>query len=255
MPRKIALTPVYNEEAAVTRVLDQIRQRVDYIIAINDGSTDSTKEKILNWKKVNGGLYFICSEKNEGCSVALKRGYAFVAHLVETRQLDGDDLVIELDADGQHDPAYITELFARWERNPDVDVVLAQRDFSNYPFYKWFGNRGLTVIASLLAGFRYRDVESNFRVTPAYLFPKLLKYYTGYRYSAAFEIGIIYGRLRLHTDNDFVVKVPYYRARSRAADGFHIVATGIYTWVRMKLGLTHKDTRPFIQETVRRHVA
>ncbi|MBI1748524.1 MAG: glycosyltransferase family 2 protein [Acidobacteria bacterium] len=254
MARRISITPVYNEEEVIVRVLTEIRQHVDYMIIVNDGSSDSSKEKILDWKKNNTGIYFISSEKNEGCSVALKRGYALVTHLFETRQLEKDDLIIELDSDGQHDPAYIAGLFELWEKNTDIDIVLAQRDFSNYPFYKLFGNRGLTFIASLLAGYRYNDVESNFRVAPAYLFSKLLKYYTGYRYSAAFEIGIIFGHLKLKTDNNYVVKVPYYRPRSRASDGFHIVATGLYTWLRLKMGIENKNTRSFVEETVRRLV-
>lgn len=252
--KRIALTPVYNEEKVIVDVLDRIKKYVDYIIIVNDGSKDSSKEKILEWKKRNQGVYFISSERNEGCSTALRRGYAFVTHLVETGQIDENDLIIELDSDGQHDPAHIKSLFDRWENGNGVDIVLAQRDFSNYPFYKIVGNRGLTLIASVLGWFRYKDVESNFRVTPAYLFPELLKYYTGYRYSAAFEIGIIYGLLKYKTDNNFLVKVPYYRAGSRASDGIHIVLTGLYTWLKVKLGIHNKDLRAFIDETVRRLV-
>lgn len=251
--RRIAITPVYNEEDVVVGVLEEVRSRVDQVIVVNDGSADSSKEKILAWKEKHSSVYFISSDVNEGCSVALRRGYAFVTHLLDTGQIDEDDGVVEIDSDGQHDPRYLDALFERW-RIGDADVVLAQRDFSNYPRYKIVGNRGLTLIANILSGVRYKDVESNYRVTAAGRFRDLLRFYTGYRYSAAFEIGIIFGLLGLRTDNELLVKVPHYRPRSRASDGVHVVATGVYTWARLKLGLEQTDVKRFTEDTVARWV-
>lgn len=229
----VAITPVYNEEKVIVSVLERIKKHVDVLIISNDGSTDSTSALIEAWRKGKQGVYVISARKNAGASMALKKGYALVAHLVPTGALAPDDPVIEIDSDGQHDPDYMPGLVALYVRHRGEQVVLARRDFSNYPLIKIWGNRFLTAVASLLGGTRYHDVESNYRVLPARIFPELLRYFLGYRYSGAFEVGIILGRLGYRTDNSFVVQVPYYRAGSRAIDGLHVLGAGLLAWARV----------------------
>lgn len=229
----VAITPVYNEERVIVQVLESIKKHVDVLIISNDGSTDSTPELIDTWRQGKQGIHVIAARRNAGASMALKKGYALVAHLLARGQIAPEDPVIEIDSDGQHDPEYMPALIDRYVEHGGSRVVLARRDFANYPWLKVWGNRFLTAAASLAAGVRYHDVESNYRVMPARVFPELLRYFWGYRYSGAFEVGIILGRLGYRTDNSFVVRVPYYRAGSRAIDGFHVLAAGLRAWLRV----------------------
>ena len=231
--KTIAITPVFNEENVIVSVLERIKRHVDILIVSNDGSTDGTPKLIDAWRREKQGVYVISARQNGGASMALKKGYALVTHLLATGVVEPTDAVIEIDSDGQHDPDYIPKLVERYAASRDIDVVLARRDFSNYPFSKVWGNRFLTAVASLLAGARYHDVESNFRVMAARVFPELLQYFWGYRYSGAFEVGIILGRLHYRTDNTFVVRVPHYRAGSRPIDGFHVLAAGLVAWAKV----------------------
>lgn len=227
---RIALTPAFNESKVITSVLDRISKHVDIIIVSEDCSTDGTKDLIMTWMESHPGTYLIAAHRNQGASAALKKGYILITKLLEAGLVSEHDLVVEIDSDGQHDPADIPRLMSRWESLPDVDVVLARRDFSNYPFHKIVGNRGLTFIATVLSRFRYHDVESNYRVMPTATFKALLDYFQGYRYSGAFEVGIILPLLGFRTDNEMEIRIPYYRAGSRAQDGFHVVHTGIGSW-------------------------
>ena len=245
--KTIAITPVYNEEKVIIPVLDRIKRHVDILIVSNDGSTDGTPALIEAWRQTKEGVFVISARQNGGASMALKKGYALVTHLVSTGVIDAGDPVIEIDSDGQHDPDYIPHLVQRFAAAGGQKVILARRDFSNYPFVKIWGNRFLTLVASILAGTRYRDVESNFRVMAARVFPDLLQYFWGYRYSGAFEVGIILGRLGYRTDNSFVVKVPYYRAGSRAVDGFHVLAAGLLAWAKVITRRPQPATEEFLR--------
>lgn len=228
--KRIAITPVFNESKVLLSVLECVKKHVDILIVSDDGSTDGSKDLVHEWMKDEGGVYLISGAHNRGASAALKKGYVLITYLLRAGVIDQDDLVIEIDSDGQHDPNDIPRLFDRWEQNDQADVVLARRDFSNYPLHKIIGNLGLTFIASALSGCWYKDVESNFRVMPASMFKHLLAYFHGYRYSGAFEAGIILPRLDYRVDNSVLVKVPFYRSGSRMQDGFHVVWMGLRAW-------------------------
>jgi glycosyltransferase involved in cell wall biosynthesis len=241
MSRIIALTPVFNEELVIQDVLERIYKHVDMIIVVDDCSKDSTADKIKAWKQDKPNVYCISLAHNVGASGALKMGYVLITRFLKEEILFQDDLIVEIDSDGQHDPKYIPQLRQPFLDGDNIDVVLARRDFTVYPRYKRFGNRALTLIANMLSGFSYHDVESNFRVTRARVFPQLLEYFSGYRYSGAFEIGIILASLKYHIMNDIVIEVPFYRAGARAVDGLYVLAMGLYAWAKVRLGLKNRD--------------
>lgn len=247
--KRVAITPVHNEQDSIVNVLERIWPQVDLLIVVEDGSTDDTCARIAAWAEGRSNIYFVSSPVKLGQSTALKRGYALVHEMLRRGVIAPDDPVIELDSDGQHDPAYVTPLFEFWQRC-GADIVLARRDFAGYPLYKRFGNWGLTVINSLLTGQRFYDAVSNFRVASARARSDLLQYYTGYRYSGSFEANIIFAGLGYRTDNSFRVHVPLYRTGARARDGWHIVWTGLQAWYRVRRRLPNRDTEAFVQQTL-----
>jgi glycosyltransferase involved in cell wall biosynthesis len=247
--RRVVITPVYNEQDGIADVLDQMWPQVDILIVVDDGSTDGSRLQVEAWAQERAGVYFVSSPVNRGQSAALKRGYAVAHHLLERGLIADKDPVVEMDSDGQHDPAYLTSLIDFWQR-ANADIALAQRDFAGYPFYKRVGNWGLTCINSALTGQRYFDAVSNFRVTSARARSELLCYYTGYRYSGSFEANIIYAGLGYKTDNSFKVHVPLYRTGTRAMDGWHIVWTGLRVWQRVRARRPSTDVDAFVRETL-----
>jgi glycosyltransferase involved in cell wall biosynthesis len=247
----IAVTPVYNESGVIISVLDRILEHVDMIVISEDCSTDGTKDLILSWMENRSNVFLVAAHRNQGASAALKKGYILVTKLADAGIISEDDLVVEIDSDGQHNPEDIPRLASRWESLSDMDVVLARRDFSNYPFHKIVGNRGLTFIASVLSGFRYHDVESNYRVMPVKIFRDLLGYFRGYRYSGAFEVGIILPILGFRTDNGLEIRIPYYRAGSRVSDGFHVVYTGMLSWFDVIRKQKRKDYPRWVDQVAK----
>src|SRR4030065_33891 len=91
--RFAVIIPVYNHEG---RAKDVIRGALALgypVYVVDDGSTDSTYEKIKNIP----GITILRHNTNKGKGAALKTGFAAACRAA--------DWAITLDADGQHDPA------------------------------------------------------------------------------------------------------------------------------------------------------
>jgi glycosyltransferase involved in cell wall biosynthesis len=220
--KRIALIPVYNEASTLAEVLRAVSSQVDWIIVVDDGSTDGSGEMAQRWAQGGHGEV-LRLHANRGMSAALRAGFQRLAWRMNEGELQPDDLLFTIDADGQHDPRQIAELGGYVEAH-DLDVALTRRDFSLYPFHKRVGNSLMSAWGSIWGGFRYRDVESGFRAMRLKVLPHLLDYYTGYRYSCAQEIAILTARLGFRIDNDFNTAIRLYRSQTGVGD---VVINGV----------------------------
>lgn len=231
----IALMPVYNEARSIEAVLNKIENNVDFVICVNDGSTDGTEERILKWSADRQEkLYYLKLKRNLGMAKALRQGFIFVAKLLAEKKIEDTDIIVTLDADGQHDPGYIPDMVEYFKGN-NLDVLLAKRDFSSYPRRRRLGNSVMTLYNSILSGYRYADVECGFRLLKASIIPVILQhYYIAYRYSQAQIIAIITARLGYKINNDFSIITPYYRLGGpRIFDALMHIAISAYVFFRL----------------------
>jgi dolichol-phosphate mannosyltransferase len=106
------IIPFYNEEANVDAALEETRRTNPHaeIIAVDDGSTDSTASKIRAFPDVR----LISFPRNLGQSAALYAGLVNARH----------DICALMDGDGQHDPADIPALLREADK---FDVVCGYR--------------------------------------------------------------------------------------------------------------------------------
>ena len=98
--RLLAIVPAYNEAASVGRVIDEIRaaQPGFEIVVVDDGSRDGTAEVARAH-----GAQVVSLPFNLGIGGAVQTGYRYArAH--------GFELAVQVDADGQHDPAELAAL-------------------------------------------------------------------------------------------------------------------------------------------------
>jgi glycosyltransferase involved in cell wall biosynthesis len=128
------------------------------IIVVDDGSQDNTRELCEQHD-----VACLSSPYSMGNGAAIKRG---------ARAAQGDVLVF-MDADGQHDPADIQRLLAKLDEG--YDMVVGARDWSSQAglgrglantFYNW--------LASEITGFKVADLTSGFRVVRADKFREFL---------------------------------------------------------------------------------
>ena len=103
----IILIAAKNEEKVIGSVIKKIQQlnikRSNKILVVNDGSTDNT-EKIAR----ENGCLVLNHFHNIGIGGATKTGY--LAALVLN-----PEIIITIDADGQHNPSYVTEMIDKMD--------------------------------------------------------------------------------------------------------------------------------------------
>lgn len=109
---RVVVIPAYNEARTIGSVVLQSLRHAERVIVVDDGSTDATAEVA----RLAGAEVF-AHDRNRGKGAAVKTG---LSSLSEGR------VVALLDADGQHDPSSLPELFAPIEAG-DADLVVGER--------------------------------------------------------------------------------------------------------------------------------
>ncbi|MCW4049045.1 MAG: glycosyltransferase family 2 protein [Candidatus Bathyarchaeota archaeon] len=152
-PFIVACIPAYNEHKAIAHVIQQASKQVEHVIVCDDGSTDET----LEIAEKNGALV-ISNPTNLGKGAALRKSLELATKL-------SADLVVMLDADGQHDPSDIPKLLRPLMRG-EADLVIGSRYMEGSkmdpPAYRKIG---LKVINSLsqTSLVTVKDTQSGFR--------------------------------------------------------------------------------------------
>jgi dolichol-phosphate mannosyltransferase len=111
--RFLTALPVYNEEAHVDPVLDEVARYAGDILVVDDGSTDGTAERLANRSTVD----CIRHPTNRGYGAALKTAFDYA---IRFRY----DVLVTIDCDGQHEPQRICQLVAACR---DADIVSGSR--------------------------------------------------------------------------------------------------------------------------------
>ncbi len=152
--------PAKNEVEGLQRTLPALRACLPEaeIIVVDDGSTDDTRAVAAGL-----GALVLSSPYSMGNGAAIKRG---------ARAASGDILVF-MDADGQHDPTQIAGLLARLDEG--YDMVVGARDGSGQASVgRSLANGLYNRLASWMTGHPIRDLTSGFRVVRAERFMEFL---------------------------------------------------------------------------------
>lgn len=123
--KKLIIIPAYNEAKSIRKVISDIRETESLIdvVVIDDCSHDGTAE-IAN----DMGVAVISLSTNLGYGGALQTGYKYAI-------LNGYQIIVQMDGDGQHDPRYLSSLISVVE-NDGIDVAIGSRFLGNLRQYK-----------------------------------------------------------------------------------------------------------------------
>lgn len=155
-PKVLLMIAAYNEEENIEKVVDDLEihyPQYDYLI-INDGSTDSTEE-ICRRRAYS----YVSLPVNLGIGGAIQTGYRYALE-------KGYDIAIQIDGDGQHDPAYL-ETLIRPILEGKADYTIGSRFLKREGFQSSGARRAgihfLSGLICFLCGLRIFDVTSGFR--------------------------------------------------------------------------------------------
>ena len=156
-PRSLAIVPAYNEEARVAHVVERIRREVaDFdVLVVDDGSTDATAACARE-----AGAEVLVHPFNLGIGGAMQSGFRYACE-------HGYQEAVQVDGDGQHDPAEIARL-RRAMADHEVDMAWGSRflEPTGYraSFARRLGIRLFSILLSAISRQRVTDPTSGFRL-------------------------------------------------------------------------------------------
>ena len=231
--KTIIILPVYNEEETLDRQLSMLCENADFIIVVNDGSTDSCRSILHDRKKNVSCIHLIDWEVNKGKAEALRAAFNLIMEWKDSGEIDLHDVVVITDADGQL-PAEAVKPSLKYFSDNNLDVLIGNRDFSLYPLIKKIGNIFLSLLAGMLGGFHFNDTQCGFRLFTVSALEKILPFYNASGYSCEQELSIIPVLLRMKVNNSFKIEPVYYRSNSTFPDAFQITFDSFSTYFRVK---------------------
>jgi len=128
------------------------------LIVVNDGSTDDTK-----LIAENSGAIIVNHPYSIGNGAAVKNGVRKAS----------SEIIVLMDADGQHSPADISKLLAEIDKG--YDMVIGSREYRGHAsLARIIANSTYNLLASIMTGFKIRDLTSGFRAVRANKFRRFL---------------------------------------------------------------------------------
>jgi dolichol-phosphate mannosyltransferase len=122
-PELIVVMPVFNEQDSIRKVVldwfQELSLTLDefYILVINDGSTDGTKEILRQLQEELGNKIEVICRENRGHGQTCLEGYRYAAE-------QKAPYILQIDSDGQCDPKFFP---CFWQIRHDFDVIYGKR--------------------------------------------------------------------------------------------------------------------------------
>jgi dolichol-phosphate mannosyltransferase len=162
MAEALVVLPTYNEIESLQNVLGRIRQSVPQadVLIVDDSSPDGTGELADRLALGDAGISVLHRAKKEGLGRAYLAGFA---HALQ----NGYRFVVEIDADGSHDPADLPAMLQRAEAH--ADLVIGSRwvdggSVRNWPWFRQAISRCGNSYARAMLRSRIHDITAGYRV-------------------------------------------------------------------------------------------
>ena len=152
----LIVIPAYNEEPSLGKVIEEVTFYVPQadVLVVNDGSTDATA-RIAREERV----LILDHPYNMGIGATMQTGFVYALR-------NDYDIAVQIDADGQHDPAFLPSLIEPILKGQS-NLVIGSRYLSEEGFKSTFLRKlGIAFFACLiriLTRIRVTDPTSGFR--------------------------------------------------------------------------------------------
>lgn len=227
---RIVVIPAYHEAQRVGDVVAQVREALpDFrVVVVDDGSRDATSRVAREAQAV-----VLRHPFNLGYGAALQTGYKYALR-------SGASLLVQLDADGQHDPADARALVEPIERD-ELDVVIGSR-FLGAGEYRMGVLRasGRKFFQTLLAalGLRVSDPTSGYQA----LSRAALEFYAADDFPSDYpDVDVLLGA---HRQGLRIGERPVVMRESPRASSLHAGLAPLFYVYKMLLSLWATSSRP-----------
>lgn len=220
----LIVIPAFNEAKRIAQVIKKIRMVVPGvdILVIDDGSWDNTIEVATR-----AGANVAPLPYNMGYGAALQTGYRYANRR-------GYKYVVQMDADGQHEPGSIPDLLTAVSQ-PGVDVVMGSRwlGMSEYkgPMLRKFGKFYFGFIAGLLTHYKVTDPTTGFQA----LTDSVLRFFCSDVYPGDYPDADVI--IMLHRAGFCVREIPVIMYQDDSGQSMHSGLKPIYYGMKMMMSI------------------
>ncbi len=222
----VAILAAYNLEDSIADIVLRTKNFVNYVIVVSDGSKDKTGKIAAQ----NGAIV---------PDPTLKRGKGFaVIKGINASKNYNPDIIILMDADGQHLPEEMPTMLKPILID-DFDMVVGSRMLGTLETstINKFGNLGLKIISFFVTGKWLTDTESGFRAFKANKLYQLDLNSIGYEIESELLLKALHNNF---TIKEVPITVPFAVPGVTVMDGFKMGLYKIVMGFKLKFGLLNK---------------
>jgi glycosyltransferase involved in cell wall biosynthesis len=186
------IIPVYNEAKTIEEIINRVQATglVDEILAIDDGSTDGSRE-LLDRLYKDGKIKLVYHDHNQGKGKAVRTGI----------QNASGDLMLIQDADLEYDPREYPNLL-RPIQEGIADVVYGSRFLGagRRPvlFWNMVANRILTLVTNILYNNILTDMETGYKLFRREVVQNMPLHAHGFEFEPEFTAKVLKRKARIY---------------------------------------------------------
>jgi len=220
----LIIIPAYNEVGRIGEVVRRVKGMYPAydVVVVNDGSRDETAQTART-----AGSQVISHPFNLGYGVAIQTGYKYAL-------AKGYDFAVQMDGDGQHDPAYVSQLLAPVIAG-DTDFTIGSRFLDSESYEPSLVRRiGMTFfrrLISVLVRTRITDSTSGYQAFNS----KVIRYFTTEVFPCDYPDADML--LTLHRAGFRIMEIPVRMHASATGKSMHTGWKPLYYMFKMLLSI------------------